>query len=177
MRSWPSCAAPPWSSSTQLGEDLGLDLSPPDPAGLSDMALNTAPRDRRDARRGGRLGADLGRALARRRARALVRQLAEELWPSWSSPPWGSADDLLRQRDRRQGPRCVRTLDPDAPLGSAMPVCGAPVAGGPGLRARYCPACHRGADHAGAVPAPGAELPAQRSWLLPLQDELEEVFG
>ena len=38
-------------------------------------------------------------------------------------------------------PRCVRTLDPAARLGQAMPVCGAPVAGGPGLRARYCPAC------------------------------------
>ena len=39
------------------------------------------------------------------------------------------------------GARCLRTQDPGAALGSAMAVCGQPVAGGPGLRARYCPAC------------------------------------
>ena len=54
-------------------------------------------------------------------------------------------------------PRCVRTLDPAARLGQAMPVCGAPVAGGPGLRA-LLPGLRRPADHAGGVPAAGAAL-------------------
>ncbi len=63
----------------QLGEDLGLDLAPPDPAGLSDVALNTAREIDKMRAEVADWALTSGRALARRRARFLVQELAEEL--------------------------------------------------------------------------------------------------
>ena len=73
--------------------------------------------------------------------------------------------------------RCVRTLDPGAVLGQAMLVCGAPVAGGPGLRARYC------AEHHRELTAPLRSQPRlprgpiADDWVMPTEAELTEAFG
>ena len=63
----------------QFGEELGIDLAPPDPAVLSDMALNTAREIDKMRAEVADWALTSGRALARRRARFLVRELAEEL--------------------------------------------------------------------------------------------------
>ena len=58
-----------------------------------------------------------------------------------------------------------------------MPVCGAPVAGDRGRRARYCPAC------AARLTTPVRSRPRVPSgpvndpWVLPTEDELAEAFG
>ena len=63
----------------QLGEELGLDLGPPDPAGLSDLALNVAREVDRMRAEVGDMAQIVGRAAARRRAKLLVTELANEL--------------------------------------------------------------------------------------------------
>ena len=63
----------------QLAEDTGLDLSPPDPAWLSDLALNTGRAIDEAVAEIAELAQCCGRPIARRRARALARHLAEEL--------------------------------------------------------------------------------------------------
>ena len=73
--------------------------------------------------------------------------------------------------------RCVRGLDPDAPLGQGMPVCGAPVAGGRGLRARYCPACVARLTTPVRSRPRVPRGPIADDWVMPTEAELEEAFG
>ena len=141
----------------QLGEDLGLDLAPPDPAGLSDVALNTAREIDKMRAEVADWALTSGRALARRRARFLVQELAQELLAELDlCAPWGSADDLqlrlgkspLRPhagswRPARAGDAGLRRA------GRRRPRLAHPLL--PGL---LCPA-----DHAGGFPAPGAARP------------------
>ena len=63
----------------QMAEETGLDLGPPDPAGLSDLALNLAREVDRMRVEVRDMAQVVGRAAARRRAKLLVGELAEEL--------------------------------------------------------------------------------------------------
>ena len=58
-----------------------------------------------------------------------------------------------------------------------MRVCGQPVAGGRGLRARYCPACHAALTAPRRYQPRVPRGPVADDWVLPTADELAEVFG
>ena len=74
-------------------------------------------------------------------------------------------------------PRCVRTLDRDAPPGPRMNVCGQPVAGGRHLRARYCASCLAELTMPRRYQPRISRNPVADDWVLPTANELAEVFG